>query len=437
MHVDASQSTPAEHPLQGPPNSGNLKAELPRASSNFADPQRPIQQVLGSNPEPQTQACPNCGGDHLLSKCTGPVDEWGYIWGCGRCNEMQHTLAECKMRVKKSDLRHFIFRLRKDKPPMVWDTDLRDPTLSEYLDECQPWTAEFSLAQSRRGTEAKVVGPIPDPAWQLAFPRIPPQIHPGFPAALRGKRNSELFTKVAQHSASAAHQQSVPRSHVPSDNQMARSKRSPTPEQLDALQVLALTTTLVDEKKRLREIVDTDEHRDRKRRRNDDSDRRNGNRRRSTSSPRKMGTKDSERNARNASHYSRGRSQRRSRSGTSLAQGPTSSDHSIPERSRSAHRRDTGKDYRSRGRGESSSGQRAKIVPHGTTGIRIGNLVVTGAAQTVMGTTIVRTATTLVVYAGAEVTPETSVLTSVADNSAFFPSGSMYVNSECPKATCF
>ncbi|KAL2065359.1 hypothetical protein VTL71DRAFT_3029 [Oculimacula yallundae] len=157
-------------------------------------PPPPTGAPPAQTPAPKKD-CPNCGGQHSLANCLGPIDAYGYIHGCGKCNTLQHNLANCHRGLKASEVRHFVFKARDGKAPVIWDTDLLDPEYpADWLDRHRPWTRDFAIRQRRACDNIfsqDIDHRVRDTTWQQhGFDRnlIGPQIHP---TAVNRKRSAQ------------------------------------------------------------------------------------------------------------------------------------------------------------------------------------------------------------------------------------------------------
>jgi len=129
--------------------------------------------------------CGNCEDpDHRLHVCVLPVDEFGFVNGCPRCNTKTHMYNECPVRSGDRYLHddwYFLIHARNDKPPIRSDVDIRSITRMPGSDFAEfPWTYEFSMKQDSRGFlkgYQSSVGTLCDRAW-LNPRKIPSQIHP-------------------------------------------------------------------------------------------------------------------------------------------------------------------------------------------------------------------------------------------------------------------
>jgi hypothetical protein len=129
--------------------------------------------------------CGNCEDpDHRLHVCVWPVDEFGFVKGCPRCNTKTHMYNECPVRSGDRyvhDDWYFLIHTRNNKPPIRSDVDIRTITRKSGSDDMEfPWTYEFSMKQDSRGFlkgYQSSVGTLRDRAW-LTPRKIPSQIHP-------------------------------------------------------------------------------------------------------------------------------------------------------------------------------------------------------------------------------------------------------------------
>ncbi|KAF7879451.1 hypothetical protein EAF04_000647 [Stromatinia cepivora] len=130
--------------------------------------------------------CANCDAeDHLLHFCMGPVDKFGFISGCPRCNTTTHLFEHCprqKKNIWTSYLRYLV-SLRHNRPPIRWAQDFRE--IPDFWNQSRrPWTYEFSIKQaSKLGTSYGNSGrpennSVYDPAWDNPD-TIPSQAYPG------------------------------------------------------------------------------------------------------------------------------------------------------------------------------------------------------------------------------------------------------------------
>jgi hypothetical protein len=104
------------------------------------------------SPPPACIICGNCERvGHAVRDCVGPVDEFGEIDGCPKCNTARsHVYDNCPVRDSTEDF-DLIYRYRQRKPPvkshMSWTSFLsgrhQPSTWPRYI----PWSARFALDQ--------------------------------------------------------------------------------------------------------------------------------------------------------------------------------------------------------------------------------------------------------------------------------------------------
>ena len=141
-------------------------------------------ELLSNNEFPGTE-CGNCEDpDHRLHVCVWPVDEFGFVKGCPRCNTKTHMYNECPVRSGDRYIHddwYFLIHARNNKPPIRSDVDIRSITRAPGSDFAEfPWTYEFSMKQDSRGFlkgYQSSVGTLRDLAW-LTPRKVPSQIHP-------------------------------------------------------------------------------------------------------------------------------------------------------------------------------------------------------------------------------------------------------------------
>ncbi|KAF7937238.1 uncharacterized protein EAE98_001552 [Botrytis deweyae] len=136
--------------------------------------------------------CANCNmRGHILSHCVAPVDEFGFISGCPRCNTKKHLYDECSALPKSKgggDLACLILK-RMNCPPIRSSKDIRN-FLKVKSGRQHPWTYDFSLKQVGKFEVSYddygiPKGLYPDPAWETpdkvlsqAYPRTMDTILP-------------------------------------------------------------------------------------------------------------------------------------------------------------------------------------------------------------------------------------------------------------------
>ncbi|KAJ8065357.1 hypothetical protein OCU04_006045 [Sclerotinia nivalis] len=132
------------------------------------------------------ERCANCyAEDHLLQSCMGPVDKFGFISGCPRCNTTTHLFEHCPKQRKDiwtSYLRYLV-SIRHNRPPIRWTQDFRE--IPDFWNQSRrPWTCEFSIKQASKLGVSYVNSGRPeknlvyDPAWHNPD-TIPSQAYPG------------------------------------------------------------------------------------------------------------------------------------------------------------------------------------------------------------------------------------------------------------------
>ncbi|CAD6442804.1 1b034a1f-36a0-4486-b837-4464abd6160b [Sclerotinia trifoliorum] len=96
--------------------------------------------------------CANCHAkDHLLQFCMGPVDKFGFISGCPRCNTMTHLFEHCPNQTENESTSYlnYLVMSRHNRPPIRWTQDIRGiPNFWNH--SMRPWTCEFSLKQASK-----------------------------------------------------------------------------------------------------------------------------------------------------------------------------------------------------------------------------------------------------------------------------------------------
>ncbi|KAF7881101.1 uncharacterized protein EAF02_006992 [Botrytis sinoallii] len=136
--------------------------------------------------------CANCNmRGHILSHCVAPVDEFGFISGCPRCNTKKHLYDECSALPKstgRGDWAYLILK-RMNCPPIRSSKDIRN-FLKVKSGRQHPWTYDFSLKQVGKFEVSYddygiPKGLYPDPAWETpdkvlsqAYPRTMDTILP-------------------------------------------------------------------------------------------------------------------------------------------------------------------------------------------------------------------------------------------------------------------
>ncbi|KAL2063815.1 hypothetical protein VTL71DRAFT_5620 [Oculimacula yallundae] len=153
------------------------------------------------------ESCPSGSKPHRLEDCPGPVDVYGYVPGCGPSNTLDHNLATYPKYASKGIIARFIFRFRDGKPPMIWDTDLLDPSF------------ENSWYLTDRGPDNSL-----DPTWKAGgfdIAILGPQIHP----SANGMR-SDVRGDVSKDKGPAQHKKSTERENWAEGNMNARVKSS-------------------------------------------------------------------------------------------------------------------------------------------------------------------------------------------------------------------
>lgn len=60
---------------------------------------------------------------HEGKDCVGPIDEYGFVNVCPRCNTADHNLWTCPVESYPRDLRHWLQNRREGKPPLAWGED--------------------------------------------------------------------------------------------------------------------------------------------------------------------------------------------------------------------------------------------------------------------------------------------------------------------------
>ncbi|KAF7949165.1 hypothetical protein EAE96_008333 [Botrytis aclada] len=116
---------------------------------------------------------------HILSYCVAPVDEFGFISGCPRCNTKKHLFDECPDSTNE-DWEYLVLK-RNDCPPIRSSMDFR--YLPQFWQSRQlPWTFEFSLKQAGKfeisySTRGRPKGLYPDPVWKTRS-RVLSQAYP-------------------------------------------------------------------------------------------------------------------------------------------------------------------------------------------------------------------------------------------------------------------
>lgn len=80
----------------------------------------------------------------MFKDCPSPPGPDGFIHGCPRCDGEDHLPKNCPQGTwKERQVRHYFLQSRVNKPPMVWDRDLRH---FRPDDPWRPWPVEFSKA---------------------------------------------------------------------------------------------------------------------------------------------------------------------------------------------------------------------------------------------------------------------------------------------------
>ncbi|KAF5873490.1 uncharacterized protein Bfra_004951 [Botrytis fragariae] len=130
--------------------------------------------------------CANCNmRGHNLSYCVAPVDEFGFISGCPRCNTKEHLFDDCPSPITSKGKRDWVYlvRRRTNCPPIRCSKDIRHLQGFENRTE-HPWTYDFSLKQVGKfeilyDEYGEPKGLYPDPAWKTpdrvlsqAYPRM-------------------------------------------------------------------------------------------------------------------------------------------------------------------------------------------------------------------------------------------------------------------------
>jgi hypothetical protein len=86
--------------------------------------------AMASAPQPyQHQFCTSCGAvDHRFARCpNAPVNDEGYVEGCGCCNALDHAVTECTAKkLRPRELYYFLVTCRDRLPPMVASKDPRE-----------------------------------------------------------------------------------------------------------------------------------------------------------------------------------------------------------------------------------------------------------------------------------------------------------------------
>ncbi|KAF7901707.1 uncharacterized protein EAF01_007006 [Botrytis porri] len=129
--------------------------------------------------------CANCNmRGHVLSYCVAPVDEFGFISGCPRCNTKEHLYDECPRPTNIRGRGDWVYLIlnRMNCPPIRCSKDIRN--ISKLRSRRQPpWTYDFSLKQAGKFEVSydgygRPKGLYPDPAWKTpdkvlcqAYPR--------------------------------------------------------------------------------------------------------------------------------------------------------------------------------------------------------------------------------------------------------------------------
>jgi hypothetical protein len=166
----------------------------PKESSAFAKP----MGLLSNSKFPGTE-CGNCQDpEHRLHVCVWPVDEYGFVMGCPRCNTTAHMYSKCPVPTGYKyyeDDWYYLIHARNNKPPIWTDIDLRALTRKEGSDFTEfPWTYAFSMKQDGlgflRGYQTSA-WTLRDPAW-LAPHDVPVQVHPTKVEAVYLKMKAEV-----------------------------------------------------------------------------------------------------------------------------------------------------------------------------------------------------------------------------------------------------
>ncbi|EDO04737.1 hypothetical protein SS1G_07220 [Sclerotinia sclerotiorum 1980 UF-70] len=129
--------------------------------------------------------CANCHAeDHLLQACMGPVDNFGFISGCPRCNTMTHLFEHCPNQKKNESTSylHYLVTARHNRPPIRWTQDIRG--IPKFWNQSRrPWTCEYSLKEAIKPEGSCISSGRPkrnidyDPAWNNPD-KIPSQAYP-------------------------------------------------------------------------------------------------------------------------------------------------------------------------------------------------------------------------------------------------------------------
>ncbi|KAI1844833.1 hypothetical protein JX266_009061 [Neoarthrinium moseri] len=132
-------------PNRDPPSSGRPKSWITLDTRMFL-----------SLPDTVCGNCQRAG--HTIRDCVGPVDDYGEIDGCPKCNTRgSHIYDNCPFRETTEDF-DLIYRYRQRKPPlksfMTWQSFLsgqhQPATWPKYI----PWSTQFSIEQQQSAFRA-------------------------------------------------------------------------------------------------------------------------------------------------------------------------------------------------------------------------------------------------------------------------------------------
>jgi hypothetical protein len=110
--------------------------------------------AMAREPQPyQHQFCTSCGAvDHRFARCpNAPVNNEGYVEGCGGCNALDHAVTECKVKkLKPRDLYFYLVTCRNGLPPMVASQDPREVCPTRWGESPhRPIPPSVALARAR------------------------------------------------------------------------------------------------------------------------------------------------------------------------------------------------------------------------------------------------------------------------------------------------